>query len=189
MKIKLIFSLIFLLSNAVWADSLIAIKDSKDSLSSKVMVSLDSLATVMNQQYADHDIGVGTVLANYKVAKMVLKSGETRGAALVRNLKRALHHDYPITGDEGGYSFDRLVNKSRGEILKNFATEFTDNEDAGEELEKLTIILEKASHNPNYMVLSGEGSGNNTFAAIIAVINMKTSEISYIMYSNFGSDN
>jgi len=103
-------------------------------------------------------------------------------------LKFALHRDYPITGDDGGYGFSRISDeKEFKKVTFNmdwlFRTEVLEIQ-----YDNLKAALLEAAKKDNLVVLIGGGSGNNTMAEIVAVLDTKNNEIVYLMNSNFGSD-
>ena len=70
-------------------------------------VAARAVAQAMNRRYEDGNTGGGTVFNSYRVKKFApkQKKNETTAQLYLRVLKSALHKDYPITGDEGGYDF------------------------------------------------------------------------------------
>ncbi len=149
------------------------------------------VAQALNRQYEDIGGPAGTVYSAYRVKKFApkQKKDETTEQLYLRVLKSALHKDYPITGDDGGYSF-RVIHASE-EIdshLPEFLADYPEpDDDTGRIISDLVSALNNALEN-GLLVLVGSGSGNNTTAEIIAVCDPKNKEFFYIMDSNFGGD-
>ena len=157
----------------------------------KARVDARDLAQAMNRQYEDMGGPAGTVFSAYRVKKFApkQKKDETTEQLYTRVLKAALHRDYPITGDDGGYSF-RVINASEevDSYLPEFLASYPEpDDDIGRQIGDFTNTLDEAVGN-GLLVLIGSGSGNNTAAEIIAVCDPKNKEFFYIMDSNFGSD-
>jgi hypothetical protein len=132
------------------------------------------------------NIGGGTVIAAYEIEKISPKrqKGETQEQLYIRVLKARLHTDYPITGDDGGYRVSRV--KSGQEVEASLGDAFTDSTNVPSAPELIDGL--KAAADKGLMVLTGDGSGNNTVASFVAVVDVKNQELFYLLDSNFGSD-
>ena len=128
-----------------------------------------------------------TAVAAYKIkeVKPARKAGESLEDMYIRVLKAALHRDYPITGDDGGYGFNVI---KAGSSADEIARQMDDWVDTESEVGAGLIPALQKSLQQGLVVLSGSGSGNNTMAVILAVVNPQTQEMVYLVYSNFGSD-
>lgn len=128
-----------------------------------------------------------TAVASYKIVqiKPVRKTNEDDVDVYIRVLKYSLHRDYPITGNDGGYGIgplDTNMNSYKwGDTLQYFSR---DDEAMSAQLQKALTVAAQSG----LIVLSGDGSGNNTMASIIAVVDPLNNEMMYLMNSNFGSD-
>lgn len=132
----------------------------------------------------------GIVTTAYKIKGDGNKrSGETKLDMIERLVKYSLHRDFPITGDDGGYSFDRLPKNMTAKDLETKAKDMTYllTDEASPDAPQLKALLLKASKN-GLVVLAGSGSGNNTFADIIVAADPNRLEFVVLMTSNFGSD-
>lgn len=150
-----------------------------------------NMSEAMDKRY--ENIGGGTVFNAYKITKLspTRKAGEAEGAFAERLVKSILHRDYPITGDDGGYSFDQIKFGSEVEAKKylNNSMEWISGADEAEAfLADFIKGILKLSQDSSVIVLNGNGSGNNTMASIFAVVDLKNNELFYIVDSNFGSD-
>ena len=123
----------------------------------------------------------------YQITGDAKRPNESVKARYERVLRRAMHHDFPITGNDGGYS------------LKTFAKPVSKSE-VSKALSKLTFGLDPDVHNAKVkkavmkaldaglIVIAGKGQGNNTLADIVAVADPKNQQFAYLISSNFGSD-
>jgi hypothetical protein len=152
----------------------------------------ESVASELDKRY-DH-IGGGTVFRAYKITKLSpgRKANESDADFAVRVVKSLLHRDYPITGDDGGYDFTKLAPKSEAEMKVYFDRnlEWLENssDTAPKALPEFIKSLASVTKQVGVVVLDGNGSGNNTMASILAVVDLNRNELFYIMDSNFGSD-
>ena len=149
------------------------------------------VAQALNRQYEDIGGPAGTVYNAYRIKKFAPKQkrDETTEQLYLRVLKSALHKDYPITGDDGGYDF-QLISASEevDSHLPEFLADYPEpDDDIGRGISDLISALNNALEN-GLLVLIGSGSGNNTTAEIVAVCDPKNKEFFYIMDSNFGGD-
>ncbi|HLD74296.1 MAG TPA: hypothetical protein VJB34_05290 [Bdellovibrionota bacterium] len=154
-------------------------------------VAARDVAQAMNRRYEDGNTGGGTVFNSYRVKKFApkQKKNETTAQLYLRVLKSALHKDYPITGDEGGYDFQVIsASEEVDSHLPEFLADYPEPDDnIGRGISDLIGALNDALEN-GLLVLIGSGSGNNTMAEIVAVCDQRNKEFFYIMDSNFGSD-
>lgn len=117
------------------------------------------------------------------------KKNEKPAVTMRRVLGYALHKTWPITGDDGGYSFIVLTKDSDEgtveEALNEACYYYDENRlDGSKQLRStLTGALKKG-----LLVFVGAGSGNNTIASIIAVADPENNEFVILIQSNFGSD-
>ncbi len=149
------------------------------------------MAKAMDKRY--ENVGGGTVFNAYKITKVnpLKKHNETDIDFSKRLIKSILHRDYPITGDDGGYSFSNIKfnNESEAEsYIRKSIYWLNDSEEAAPFMKNFVKNLVNVTKESGVVVLEGEGSGNNTIAYIFAVIDLKNNEIFYIVDSNFGSD-
>lgn len=188
---KLAIILTFAFSLMAQAHSTKDIKTMKNSVANKALHAAATIQDIMDAQYGNE--GGGVVMGIYKVTEITpaAKPGESMDQTMLRVLKSILHRDYPITGDDGGYSFDVLNGKSADFVLKDVDQNFglRDLEEGDLASKALATTLALAGKDSSLVVLSGSGSGNNTSAAIVAVLDLKNRELFYLMSSNFGSDN
>jgi hypothetical protein len=128
-----------------------------------------------------------TASVAYKVTqiKPAQKAGESESHFYVRILKSALHRDYPITGDDGGYDFGQLSAANARRTIEDDIRDYYIADDLSDEL---IVALDQAAQDDSLIVVTGSGSGNNTFAYIAAVIDPARNEIVVFISSNFGSD-
>jgi hypothetical protein len=136
------------------------------------------LANTFHQDNTDY-----TAVASYKVTS--IKPSATKETVTEKGervLKSLLHRDYPITGDDGGYSL-YTIDSAHVDIFLKFEREYQ----GAEEFEGLSEKLIAAAQ-AGLIVYYGSGAGNNTYANIWATLDTKTGEIVYFMSSNFGSD-
>ena len=149
------------------------------------------VAQALNRQYEDMGGPAGTVYSAYRVKKFApkQKKDETTKQLYLRVLKSALHKDYPITGDDGGYDFQIIpASEEVDSHLPEFLADYPEPDDnIGRGISDLIGALNDALEN-GLLVLIGSGSGNNTMAEIVAVCDPRNKEFFYIMDSNFGSD-
>jgi hypothetical protein len=136
----------------------------------------------------------GAVTESFKVTKLTPSAknpNESEEEALTRVLKYHLHRTYPITGDDGGYGFTKMNGQTERNLRVKMDDWFVGNGDEIMEapIAELLNALLPASQSQDLVLLYGSGSGNNTAAYIIAVLDLKNKEITYLMVSNFGSDN
>lgn len=174
--------LIALLVGILWTG--LAGAHSLVSISSPKNTSLKKFAARV--QKINHSDLANTAAASYQVRAIspARKPGESVGALYQRILKYSLHRDHPITGDEQGYGFREIKNQDELEAeIARLANLYS-----GRHLAVLKEVLTSAL-NTQLLVLVGLGSGNNTVADIIAVVDVKNKQFSYFLYSNFGSDN
>lgn len=116
---------------------------------------------------------------------------ESEQEALIRVLKFHLHKNYPITGDDGGYGFARLSGKTEEDLKRKMDDWFYgggDDESVDAAMSDLLKSFLPINRSQDLIMLQGSGSGNNTAAYILAVVDLKNHEIVYLMVSNFGSD-
>jgi hypothetical protein len=123
-----------------------------------------------------------TAVNSYKVTGLEIKEGEDKDDAYIRVLKSALHRDYPITGDDGGYDISALGARATS---KEIAAALGDSP-FSESAELVTAIHGALAS--GLLVVAGTGSGNNTMATIVGIIDEKKGELLYLIDSNFGSD-
>ncbi|MDD2716873.1 MAG: hypothetical protein PHW04_13350 [Candidatus Wallbacteria bacterium] len=128
------------------------------------------------------------VMSAYKIEKVSpVNAGESKEQTMERVIRYALHRDYPITGDDGGYSFKLVKGQiTAKDLVKLMGTLYIDVEQY--QADQASAILAEAASNGLWVYI-GTGSGNNTMAYIVAIADPKTDEIIYTMNSNFGSDN
>ena len=176
---KLILSLfVFLSAAAASAHTLQSVKNVSNAAQAEFLKTAEGI-------HAEND--KFTAVASYKIKAIqpAAKAGESVEDVYIRVLKFALHRDYPITGDDGGYSFSSLdANSSTQDIAKQLGDWVDTESDAGKNL----VPSIQQSLQQGLLVLVGGGSGNNTSADIVAVVNTKTQEMVYLVFSNFGSD-
>ena len=136
-------------------------------------------------KFVDTSDPEGTARAAYQIQKFspARAGGEGNGAFAIRLLKALLHRDYPITGDEGGYSLS-LISGSNAEKQIQSAVNMEFEDDA----EQVVVAALKAAVQAKLVVIAGSGNGNNTSAVIFAVVDPKTNELAYLIRSNFGRD-
>lgn len=134
--------------------------------------------------------GGGVVDAAYKITKInpEPKTGESDEAVMTRVLKAVLHRDYPITGDDGGYGFEKVNAQNEKYVEHQLSESFYIMDEELAQKMALVQALVAAGEDENLVVLLGGGSGNNTSASIVAVLDLKNKELFYMMSSNFGSD-
>jgi len=138
------------------------------------------------------DFGGGAPYEAYKVTKISPARGdeETDVEVFQRIIEASLHRDYPITGDEDGYSLARYTDpKDFERAVPDGFSDHADDDEAMEKCVAMVKLLKASLKNKNLFVYMGTGSGNNTFADIIAVYDKKNNEFIYFVRSNFGSDN
>lgn len=128
--------------------------------------------------------GEGAVLKAYEIKEISpkRKKGESNDALYQRVLKARIHADFSITGDDGGYSLS--APKSAQDVEKDLPDDLNSGNSSAAFVAALKDALKSG-----LMVIEGTGSGNNTAASIVAVVDVQNQEFFYIMDSNFGSDN
>ncbi len=176
---KKIISSLLLVSQVTFAHDIVSVKLPKNS----VLKEFKTLAQKVKNQWI--------VVRAYHVNEVspVVK-GESKVDALLRVVKYSLHRDYPITGDDGGYTFDILTKESSNrEIEKSFDylswLSNLEGKDLNFEGVKSFVHQAVKSH---LIVFVGSGGGNNTGADIVVLVDAKNMEFVYLMESNFGSD-
>ncbi|MEK6704213.1 MAG: hypothetical protein AABZ06_00325 [Bdellovibrionota bacterium] len=125
----------------------------------------------------------------YKVVKFKpeQKPYESLEDLYIRVLKSTLHRDFPITGDEDGYDLGVLdKNCSLKQVKADIAEGISHNLDL-DDYNKLTNAMMVALQ-AGMIIITGSGSGNNTYAYIVAAVDTKNQELVYLISSNFGSD-
>jgi len=195
-------SLLFSGTNGV-AHHFEKLTQSKDATLEQVMKAEKAFEQTMSLQEKNNNEPESTAYAAYHVTEAAHKAvgkkakskrrgkKETDLQMYTRIVKNALHKDYPITGDDGGYNL--VVMKTVEEIKKDIPYPFTAEEDGpAKEAKALLEALEKAEKE-NLPVLIGTGSGNNTMADIVIVIDPNKKDktqfdFAYLISSNFGSD-
>jgi hypothetical protein len=114
-------------------------------------------------------------------------SNETATDKILRVIKSTLHKDYPITGDDGGYTLS--VMQSPDQVEKAMRDFDDSNYDETSKVLPSILQLAKNAVAKKLFVVVGTGSGNNTMANILAVYSPNSQELTYLIESNFGSDN
>lgn len=129
-----------------------------------------------------------TAVESFKIVKIApaRKEGESLEDLYGRILENSLHAEYPITGDEEGYSIGQVSGTGARREIEHDVRDFYIQDKALEEA--FISAVDAAAQNPNLIVLMGSGSGNNTSAYIIAVADPANNELVYFISSNFGSD-
>lgn len=163
----------------------------KNSNIQDLSLDAEKIAKIYHKQF--EGLGGDVVLSTYSIKKISppQKPNETLPEMYLRILKFALHRDYPITGDDGGYWFDIIQSGDKvKKSLPNFLwkNDGDDNAELDALLKGFTPKLEQTV-NEKIIAYMGGGSGNNTSAAILALVDIENNEFFYIMDSNFGSDN
>lgn len=122
----------------------------------------------------------------YRVVGNATRAGESQPDRYLRLIKRSLHHDWPITGNDGGYSLGYLTKSSTARDIDRVlgSTLFIDS-DADNKVVTDAIL---AALKSGLKVAIGTGSGNNTYAYIVAVVDPRKREFTCLVNSNFGSD-
>ena len=115
------------------------------------------------------------------------KAGEKIDATIERVVSFSLHRDYPITGDDGGYSFSYLTKSSSAGEVDNALDDLSDIFDGSSEATQLRHLVNSALK-ANLLVLVGTGSGNNTEAQILVIADRANLQFVTFIDSNFGSD-
>jgi hypothetical protein len=131
-----------------------------------------------------------TACNSYQVKRISpVKDGETAAQTYYRVLKYSLHRDFPITGDDGGYSFDiytKGVTQSQIDKSLSYVSYF---ESLDSNSSKTISTFIKAATNAGLIVYIGNGAGNNTSADILTLVDPVNHQLVYLIASNFGSDN
>jgi len=182
---------VLILSFQVFAHTTVTLNQASNKNVDALMKTSTQLALAMDKRY-EH-VGGGTVLNAYKITKTspARKGNETDVDFSKRIVKSLLHRDYPITGDDGGYSFNNIKFQTEIEAEKYIRKSMywlNDSEEAAPFLKSFVKGLVNISKESNVVVLEGDGSGNNTIAYIFAVLDLSNNEIFYVVDSNFGSD-
>lgn len=147
------------------------------ALQSPALQSVYSLAQNLEKQ------NTSIVTKAYQVQVVTpVNDSETQEETVARILKSVLHHDYPITGDDGGYSLVAADQSS----LEAQSTSIAQRELA--QGNPLLLAGLRQAVQQGALLIYGGGSGNNTSADIAALFDPSTQELVYIMSSNFGSD-
>ncbi len=131
----------------------------------------------------------GIVVDSFTIEKIApLRKNETKSASIERVIKYFLHKNYPITGDDGGYSFSFYTKGTTARDIEKAAMNVSWLFDVEEiDSAKLKTLLLKATEKGLYVYI-GNGGGNNTHADIVVVADPATMEFVSLLSSNFGSD-
>lgn len=135
------------------------------------------------------------VVRGYKIREVSpVKPDERFRDTFERILKFTLHRDYPITGDDGGYSLTSYQKKFPLDLAHRIVSQETSsldwllNPDTPEGLNEAVKNRVAEALHQGLVVTFGTGAGNNTHAETIAIADPATSEFLVILASNFGRD-
>ncbi|HAZ13364.1 MAG: hypothetical protein A2X86_14925 [Bdellovibrionales bacterium GWA2_49_15] len=177
MILSFVLFLFVMATNATTLKPIKTVKDAKLALFDKVTVQICA---------GKEDI----VSSNYKFFDLTVRPNEQITDAYLRAVKLALHRDYPMTGDDGGYSLTILdASITVNQLNRMIPSSFYENDSYPRKvLKKLNTALIASAKNKNLRVFIGRGSGYNTSAEIIVVLDVKNKEFIYLLESNFGRE-
>lgn len=140
-----------------------------------------SLAEQINEQDAAVTAVGSYVVEEFRPAQ---RQTERLTDLYQRVAKHVLHRDHPITGDEDGYDLGVFTAADDERAITQALGELGEFGESGVQLVKAV----KQAADKGLLVLIGTGSGNNTMATILVVVDPATQEFCYLVGSNFGAD-